>query len=201
MEKGSKDSKAYTYCETNKKTQQGLNTHDNTDVAKRRSASIPRMTLKSCRVFVDWIVYESRLLWSVDVYISGSNVRSSAMATAILTRQFKGRSTHSMPCRYGFRMCLSHLIYTMRPCLIHTCLAMPCSDHSVLLKATAQHIRRETAFGLLPATTRSSTKVYIRSIPISDAGDQCETKYCLSWTRKRLIAAHYKKRGPVKLLD
>ena len=46
----------------------------------------------------------------------------------------RGRVTHSMPCtcrsrampcRYGFRMCLSHLIYTVRPCLIHTCHAMP----------------------------------------------------------------------------
>ena len=44
-------------------------------------------------------------------------------------------------------MCLSHLIYTVRPCLIHICHAMPmpCSDHVVLLKATAQHGRRETA--------------------------------------------------------
>ena len=52
-----------------------------------------------------------------------------------------------MPFRYGFRMCLSHLIYTVRPCLIHTCHAapMPCSDHAVLLKVTAQHGRRETA--------------------------------------------------------
>jgi hypothetical protein len=44
-------------------------------------------------------------------------------------------------------MCLSHLIYTVRPCLIHTCHAMPmtCSDHAVLLKATAQHGRLSTA--------------------------------------------------------
>jgi len=71
-------------------------------------------------------------------------------------------------------MCLSHLIYTVRPCLIQTCHAMPmpCSDHAVLLKATTQHGRRETACGLtarlrvLPATTRSSTKIVIRSIPI-----------------------------------
>ena len=68
-------------------------------------------------------------------------------------------------------MCLSRLIYTVRPCLIHTCHAAP-SDHAVLLKATAQHGRRETACGLparvrlLPATTRSSTKIVIRSIPI-----------------------------------
>jgi hypothetical protein len=43
-----------------------------------------------------------------------------------------------MPCRQGFRYCLSHLIYTMRLCLIHTCHAdahtaqVPCSDHAVL---------------------------------------------------------------------
>jgi len=48
---------------------------------------------------------------------------------------------------------------------------MPRSDHAVLLKATAQHGRRETSCGLparvrlLPATTRSSTKIVIRSIP------------------------------------
>ena len=32
----------------------------------------------------------------------------------------------------------------------------------------------------------------IRRIPISDAGGQCETKYHLSWTRKSVVAAHYK---------
>jgi hypothetical protein len=36
-------------------------------------------------------------------------------------------------------------------------------------------------------------KVVIRSIPISDAGGQCEIKQHLSWTRKRVVAAHYKK--------
>jgi len=71
-------------------------------------------------------------------------------------------------------MCLSHLIYTVRLCLIHICHAVPtpCSDHAVLLKATAQHGRREMACGLparvrlLPATMQSSTKIVIRSIPI-----------------------------------
>jgi hypothetical protein len=70
----------------------------------------------------------------------------------------------AMPCRWGFRMCLSHLIYTVWPCLIHTCHAapMPCSDHAVLPKATAQYGCQETACGvaarvwLLPATTRIS---------------------------------------------
>ena len=63
------------------------------------------------------------------------------------------------------------LIYTVLPCLIHTCHAMPmpCSDHAVLLTATAQHVRREKTYGLparvrlLPATTRSSTKVAYQS--------------------------------------
>ena len=36
-------------------------------------------------------------------------------------------------------------------------------------------------------------EVVIRRIPISDVGGQCETKHSLSWTRKRVVAAHYKK--------
>ena len=105
-----------------------------------------------------------------------------------------------LPCRAAKVLdCLSHLIYTVRPCLIHTCHAMPapCSNHAVLFKVTAQHVRRETACGLpdrvrlLPATTRSSTNAVIRSIPISDAGGHCETKR-LSLTRKTAVAAHYK---------
>ena len=44
-------------------------------------------------------------------------------------------------------MCLSHLMYAVRSCLIHICNAapMPCSDQAVLLKATAQHGRLSTA--------------------------------------------------------
>ena len=104
-----------------------------------------------------------------------------------------------LPCRAakGLDCVFSHLICTVRPCMIHTCHAMsmprPCRAPTVqfwkrLLKATAQHSmgtpwhawitigRRETACGrparvrFLPATTRSSKKVVIRSIPISDAG-------------------------------
>jgi hypothetical protein len=44
------------------------------------------------------------------------------------------------PCRAAKGLdCLSHLIYTVRPCLIHTCHAapVPCHDHAVL-KATSQ---------------------------------------------------------------
>ena len=41
----------------------------------------------------------------------------------------------------------------------------------------------------------------IRHIPMSDADGQCETKHRLAWTRKRVVAAHYKKRRSVTLLD
>jgi hypothetical protein len=94
----------------------------------------------------------------------------------------------AMPCRLGFRLCLSHLIYTVRPCLIRT--------YHAVLKATSQSHgtarhgqgmgkawnvwisigRPETACGrpahvrLLPPTTWSSKKVVIRSIPIRYTG-------------------------------
>ena len=38
-------------------------------------------------------------------------------------------------------------------------------------------------------------EVLIRRIPISDVGVQCETKHHLSRTRKRVVAAHYQKKG------
>ena len=98
-------------------------------------------------------------------------------------------------------MCLSHLIYTVRPCLIHTCHAapMPCSDHAVLLKATAQHSRRETACGLparvrlLPATTRSSTKTVIKAY-------QSSSQRSIPTTVKSGSSTLQKRRS-VKLLD
>ena len=74
-------------------------------------------------------------------------------------KPYKGRFTHNMqlpcrahavplPCRAAKGLeCLSHLVYTVQSCLIHTCHAMPlpCYDHAVLLKATARYDRRETA--------------------------------------------------------
>ena len=100
-------------------------------------------------------------------------------------------------------MYLSRLIYTVRLCLIDTCHAAPTprSNHAFLLNATAQHIRRQTARELpahnrlLPLTTWSSTKVVVRSIPISDAGGQRETKL-LSRMRKIVVEARYEKDDP-----
>ena len=112
------------------------------------------------------------------------------------------RPCHVVPCRAAkglgrvfpilFTQCGSvRFTFAMpRPCHHRPCLSS--QGHG-----TARP--RETACGLtacvrlLPATTRSSTKVVIRRIPISDAGGQCETKHRLSWTRKRVVATHYKK--------
>ena len=63
----------------------------------------------------------------------------------------------------------------------------PCRAHAVFLKATAQHGRRQTACGLparlriLLATTRSSTKIVIRSIPILLT--TIHTYDCKEWQR------------------
>ena len=79
------------------------------------------------------------------------------------------------------------------PCRAH---AIP--DNAVLLKATAQHGRRETACGLLdrvrllPDSTRNSTKLSSDAYQSLDAVGQCETKHRLHG-RGKVVAAHYKK--------
>jgi hypothetical protein len=69
---------------------------------------------------------------------------------------------------------------------------IPCHEHT-FLKATSQGPGRVAAGWrhvgdrLIPATTMSTRKFVIRSISISDSGGQCETKQCLSWTRRSLL--------------
>ena len=46
-----------------------------------------------------------------------------------------------MPCRLGFRMCLPFDLHSAAVSDSH----LPCSDHAILLKATAQHGRLSTA--------------------------------------------------------
>ena len=75
------------------------------------------------------------------------------------------------------------------------CHPRPC--HSSQGHGTAWQSRKS----LWTNCPRSASSVYhaefhvvvIGSIPTSDSGSQCETKHRLSWTRKRVIAAHYKK--------
>ena len=87
-------------------------------------------------------------------------------------------------------------------------LAMPRPCHSRPCHSSQGH---DTAWpsreGLWANCPRSASSSYhaefhevIRRIPVSDAGGQCETKHRLSWTRKRVVAAHYKK-DDVTLLD
>ena len=97
----------------------------------------------------------------------------------------EGPFTHSMPCpchspvmlcRYGFRLSFPHLIYTVQPCLIHTCHAMPRPCHALTMPffSRPRHstaIKRRPvgylpAFGFFRLPRRSSTKIVIRSIPI-----------------------------------
>ena len=65
---------------------------------------------------------------------------------------------------------------------------MPGSDRAVFLKATAQHVRQETAYGLpacfrfLTTNKRSSTKVVIRHIPVSDAGKKGKSVPLQAWS-------------------
>jgi hypothetical protein len=79
------------------------------------------------------------------------------------------------------------------PCRAHTMLR-PC--HSSQGHGTARP-SRDSLWATCPRSASSSYhaefhKVVSSSKPISDAGGQCETKH-LSWTRKRVVAAYYKK--------
>jgi hypothetical protein len=75
---------------------------------------------------LEYALHESSPLW-----------RKAAHSRRLKTNSHIPCRSHAVP--KGFRFCLSHLIYTVRPCLFHTCHAapMPRHDHAVL-KATSQ---------------------------------------------------------------
>jgi len=106
----------------------------------------------------------------------------------------------SCPCRGAKGLeCLFHLIYTVRPCLIHTCHAAPMPSptmpffsrprYSIAVERRHVSCKRSASSGY----HAEFHEVVFTRIPIPDAGGQCETKHRLSWTRKRVVAAHYKK--------
>ena len=81
-------------------------------------------------------------------------------------------------------------------------LAMPCPYHAPTMPFFSSPRHSMAAEGRLVGCQRSASssgyhsefhKVVIRCIPDSDAGGQFETKHRLSWMRKRVVAAHYKK--------
>ena len=79
--------------------------------------------------------------------VSDSHLPCHAYAILRTCRSSQGHST-ARPSRDGCAVLWPFLlIYTVRPCLIHTfhAMPMPYSDHAVLLKATAQHGRLSTA--------------------------------------------------------
>ena len=120
----------------------------------------------------------------------------------------KGRFTHSMPFQ-----CRAHAVplscratkglQCVFPIWLTQCgrvwftLTMPRPCHSSQGHGTARPSRKS----LWTNCQRSASSDYhaefeevvIRRIPISDAGGQCETKHCLSWTRKRVVETYYKK--------
>ena len=96
-------------------------------------------------------------------------------------------------------MCLSHLIYTVRTCLIDTCHAMPMPRpcHALTMPFFSRP-RHSTAVERRPVGYLSAFGFFrlTRGVPrrlLSDAGGQCETKQHLPWTRKRVVSSHYKK--------
>ena len=107
----------------------------------------------------------------------------------------KDRLTHSMPCpcraAKGLE-CVFPIWFTQCGRVWFT-LAMPRPCHALTMPffSRPRHSATvKTACGAasvqLPATTRSSKKIVIRSIPIWDAGGQYETQRS-SWTRKSLL--------------
>ena len=81
---------------------------------------------------------------------------------------------------------------------------LPCHVHVMLRSCRSSQDRgtarpsRDGLWATCPLSASSGyhaefQEIVIRRIPIPYAGGQCETKHRLSWTRKRVVAAHYKK--------
>ena len=105
---------------------------------------------------------------------------------------------HTVPLRV--KKCLSHLIYTVRPFLIHTCHAAHMPSPTMPFFSRPRHsMAVERACGLtasvqvLPAITRSSTKLLSDAYQsqMQVASVKQNTVYH-EWG-KRVVAAHYKK--------
>jgi hypothetical protein len=84
-------------------------------------------------------------------------------------------------------MCLSHLIYTVRPCLIHTCHAMPCPCHAPTMPFFSMS-RHSTAaerrpVGYLPAFGFFSFDLH--SAAVSDSHLPCHAQTMPFFSRSR----------------
>ena len=115
----------------------------------------------------------------------------------------KGRFTHNKPrpCRAAKGLkCVFPIRFTQCSRVLFT-LAMPRPCHPKQRPSSQGHGTAWPSRDGMWANCRLSAfsgyhaefHEVIRRQPISDAGGQCETKHRQSWTRKRVIAAHYKK--------
>jgi hypothetical protein len=115
--------------------------------------------------------------------------------------------THAAPIPFPCHAVALRIYNVSFPFVLHSVAVsdshLPCHAHAMLrpCRSSQGHgTARPSRYGLwaicrvrlLPATTRSCTKVSIRRIAMSGTDGQCETKHRLSWTRKRVVAAHYK---------
>ena len=97
-------------------------------------------------------------------------------------------------------MCLSHLIYTVRPCLIQTCHAAPMPSPTMPFFSRPRHStaveRRPVgyllAFGFFRLPLGAPRSCYQMHTNL-----RCRwpvwNQTPFAWTRKRVVAAHYKK--------
>ena len=98
-------------------------------------------------------------------------------------------------------MCLSHLIYTVRPCLIHTsCHAAPMPSPSMPFFSRPQHsmaIEKRPVGYLLAFGFFQLPRGVPRSCYQTHTNLRCRwpvrNQTPFAWTRKRLVAAHYRK--------
>ena len=111
------------------------------------------------------------------------------------------------PCRSPAMPCHSKGLERVSPIWFTQCgrvwftFSMPCHAMFRPCRSSQGHgTARPSRDGLWATCPRSASSGYHAEFhegcyqePISDAGDQCETKQCLSWTRKRVVAAHFKK--------
>ena len=152
-----------------------------------------------CGCFIGfWPLRAAGTRWSSWKW-NGVGLRAAITSTELITLKADSHiacRAHavSLPCRAAKGLkCVFPIWFTQCGHVLFT-LAMPRSDHAVLLKATAQS-RQETTCGrsaryrLLPATMRSSRNVVIRSILISDAGGQYETKKSVLFWCKDISAS------------
>ena len=106
------------------------------------------------------------------------------------------------PCRAAKGLeCVFPILFTQCGRVWFT-LAMPCPCHSKPRRSPQGHSTVwPSRDGMWANCQRSASsgyhaefhEVFIRRNPISYAGGQCETEHRLSWTRRTVVAAHYKK--------